>query len=79
MQPVPALAQRHELLPIRLRDISSTRLLIGMLPASVEASIPTKQAVPASVGLKALVPRESARTGTHETMTEDIQKGIIAA
>jgi len=50
-----------------------------MLPVSVEASIPTKQAIPAKVGRKALVPRESARTGRQETTTGDIQKGIIAA
>jgi hypothetical protein len=53
--------------------------LIGTLPIRVETSIPAKQAVPASAGRKALVPRESASTGRHETMTEDIQKGISAA
>jgi hypothetical protein len=31
------------------------------------------------VGEKSLVLRESASTGTHETITEDIQNGMIAA
>jgi hypothetical protein len=31
------------------------------------------------VGEKSLVLRESASTGTHETITKDIQNGMIAA
>jgi hypothetical protein len=50
-----------------------------MLPRAVEASIPTKQAVPAAVGRRAFVLRESTSTGRHEIITEDIQKGMIAA
>jgi hypothetical protein len=55
-------------------------VLIATLPIRVEASIPAKQAAPARVGwkAKALVARESASTGRHETTTEVIQKGIIA-
>jgi hypothetical protein len=53
--------------------------LIGTLPIRVEASIATKQAVATRVGKKALVLRESASTGKHETITEDIQNGMIAA